>query len=193
VSDPQSVGVSGFARAKCEMSGFAKCEMRNVQFREMRNAKCPLRNFAREISRDFAGANPLIQRLFSVTPFQWRCGQREGVSAQRVGVRTVGVRRACSRCAVSAQWARSGRAVGVRPACRHVRRCDETLFWPCLILHLLPRQAQDRHKGKLRNKQGRFLSAGLFRRDHRNRWERGDSERRGNSPLARAVFSPFWK
>jgi hypothetical protein len=34
VSDPQSVGVSGFARAKCEMSSVAKCEMRN--------AKCPV-------------------------------------------------------------------------------------------------------------------------------------------------------
>ena len=33
MSDPQSVGVSGFARAKCEMSGFAECEMPHAKFR----------------------------------------------------------------------------------------------------------------------------------------------------------------
>jgi hypothetical protein len=81
--------------AKCEMrqasgcEGAAKREMRNVRFRETRNAKCemssfanskcPLRNFACETSRDFAGAKPLIQRLFSVTrsvgKLSWRSGQ----------------------------------------------------------------------------------------------------------------------
>jgi hypothetical protein len=170
--------------AKCPVSRNAKCEMPPAKFRT--------RNFARFRRGKSFNPTTLFSDPFSVEVRTARRCERAARGGAHSG-RAAGVQPVCSGRAVGAQWARSGRAVGVRPACRHVRRCDETLFWPCLILHLLPRQAQDRHKGKLRNKQGRFLSAGLFRRDHRNRWERGDRERRGNSPLARAVFSPFWK